>query len=530
MADYSNGKVYINRSALAGVNSWIVSAVGYRLRSVCAPVVYVYPDVTLKDEKQVAAYLSRCGIEEYVCRESAAAVVFAPCDTVWGHRDVEAYMTVTQNFTDNSDVLVKEGIVQGYAPGEYVKFDRHPEGKYSGSTGRLYVLGEGSGADFAAQYLISDELNVSTPWGALIHQEPTGMVLINASAKAGNGSLPIAAALFSCGEELQEHIIGMNGADREIDGVWSNSAAPAQRVMIWNGQEETEPFVKGLEFVSKVHRYSLGKNSSRLLMIPDFEEHGIHVSEHLVDVSDGPIEYIEYAPRDAESREAGSAPLLILLHGGGNSAEFIAWVSEYPLIGREDGLVVLSVDHHVRRSSDVIFEAVDDYIHSHPFIDTSRIYVSGFSMGSLKTQEFAAKHGCRVAAVSPQSGSSGFGATVDNVMVPLYYVGGEESPLPELPGRAGQENDINKMVEKVCAMNRVPLGKERATDDSIFGYRPDYVSSILSADGLNTITQERFLSEDGVVRTVFSSTSNMTHCTLRCNCEAAWKFMRSFSR
>ncbi len=184
----------------------------------------------------------------------------------------------------------------------------------------------------------------------------------------------------------------------------------------------------------------------------------------------------------------------------------------------------------MKRSSDEILQAVDKYIEEHPIIDPRRIYVSGFSMGSLKTQEFAARHGKRIAAVSPQSGSSGFSGRVEDIPVPVYYAGGQESPLPELPGPAGQENSINEMVENICSMNHVPLDEARRDPSTFFGYRPDSFVELRSSDDLHTITQEQFISEDGVMRTVFSSASNMTHCTLRCNCEEAWRFMREFTR
>lgn len=530
MADYSNERIFLNRCALDGVKAWIASPVNYEMRSVAAPILYVYPDQTIHEPDQVAAYLHENQIEQYLCSEFGIAVVFAPANEQWGPDDVKSYMAVTQNFTDNSDVEVEEGIVQGYASGVFVRFDPHPEGKYSGSTGRLYIIAEGKGADFAARCLISDDLSIPTPWGALIQQDPTGFVLFNGQNPAGCGHTPVVAALFSCGSELRESMKVLNQADRGDGDVAFNSANTAQRILIRSADSLKEAVEKGLKFVSGVHRYSLGRTSNRLLEIPNFEECGIKAERHFEEISTGLIEYIEYVPEQVKTMGAGSAPLLILLHGGGSSAEFIAWVSEYPIIGKEDNLIVLSINHHVKKNSDEILELADQYIRQHPVVNKARIYVSGFSMGSVKTQEFALKHSHRIAAVSPQSGSSGFGGVGEGEMVPVYYVGGEESPLPELPKPEGQENDINQMVVNMCRMNRVPLSPERKDPGSKYGYRPDAVTLIRSKDGLNTITQECFISEDGVMRTILSSASNMTHCTLKCNCEEAWKFMREFTR
>ena len=198
-------------------------------------------------------------------------------------------------------------------------------------------------------------------------------------------------------------------------------------------------------------------------------------------------------------------------------------------------------NHHNVPASEaiqVINEIVDKYN-----IDKSRVYATGFSMGCAKTWDLFQEYPKTFAAVAPHSAlfpvwSNPFGLPVKkdintDVMVPVFYSGGEKSHLCELPseGAAGLErlkyaSEVNKCKKKFT----YTFEEKDKWEDPIFSIAGDRVEKIPDESRGSVLTVHYFDSEDGVCRTAFASIDNQVHECRHHTCEKAWQFISQFTR
>ena len=120
------------------------------------------------------------------------------------------------------------------------------------------------------------------------------------------------------------------------------------------------------------------------------------------------------------------------------------------------------------------------------------------------------------------------------VPVPVFYSGGEQSHLPELPFQA--ETCLER-VQYVAEVNRLrkPFGgvsfaRKDGWEDPVWGVPGDRVEKIFDPSRGSTLTVHYYDSEDGVCRTAFASVSGQIHECRHHSCENAWKFISQFRR
>ena len=119
------------------------------------------------------------------------------------------------------------------------------------------------------------------------------------------------------------------------------------------------------------------------------------------------------------------------------------------------------------------------------------------------------------------------------VPVPMFYSGGEESPLPELPFQAETALDRVKYVTEVNKCKKkfdVEFADKENWESKIWGVAGDRVEKFYDESRGSTLTVHYYDSEDGVCRTAFGSISGQVHeCRHHTN-ETAWKFISQFTR
>lgn len=135
---------------------------------------------------------------------------------------------------------------------------------------------------------------------------------------------------------------------------------------------------------------------AQIFPIPDPAALGLRVVQDVLDVDGQPLEYWTYAPR----QQAGTVPLVLVFHGGSDNAEFMVWSTGWAQTAAEHGFTVVSVDQHVARTPEQMVTLLDHLLAENPRIDRSRIYASGFSMGSVKSFDLAEQFPDRFAAVA----------------------------------------------------------------------------------------------------------------------------------
>ncbi len=164
-------------------------------------------------------------------------------------------------------------------------------------------------------------------------------------------------------------------------------------------------------------------------------------------------------------------------------------------------------------------------------------------MGGCKSWDMMQEYPLRFAGIAPMSatfevGCNSYGEEVPGTNrtepLPVFYLGGAQTHLPELPFQAQKCLD---RFEYVCEVNRVtqknPFSLEAVAlwEDPIYPVKGDATCALESPYRLGSIlTMELFLSEDGRCMSVFGSVSDQSHEVRMHSCENAWKFLNSFRR
>ncbi len=119
------------------------------------------------------------------------------------------------------------------------------------------------------------------------------------------------------------------------------------------------------------------------------------------------------------------------------------------------------------------------------------------------------------------------------VSKPVFYSGGELSPLPELPN---QDEGCLDRVKYVAKVNKLKTGFDLAFDqkeswaDPFYGIPGDRTEQIYDADHDSILTVRYYDSVDGICRTAFASVSGQMHECRHHSCENAWKFISQFTK
>ena len=239
----------------------------------------------------------------------------------------------------------------------------------------------------------------------------------------------------------------------------------------------------------------------------------------------------------------GKVPLVIGFHGGGDSSMYLTYVAGWWELAHKYGFLFVSIENHqfvtAREAAQVIRELQNRYA-----IDEHRIYATGFSMGSGKTWDLYQECPELLAGIMPASAlfpvyTTFFGTPVTEnlnktVAVPVFYSGGEESHLPELPFQADSSlervqyvAEVNRLEKKFDGLKYEDRDK---WEDRIWGIKGDRTERIPDEERGSVLTVNYYNSDDGLCRTAFASVSGQVHECRQHSCENAWKFISKFTR
>lgn len=168
---------------------------------------------------------------------------------------------------------------------------------------------------------------------------------------------------------------------------------------------------------------------------------------------------------------AGGRPLVVMLHGGGGSAEYLLGRSSWPRLSEREGFVLLlpngspevagqrssfmgnkqtwndggpislapNTSAYARGVDDVGFlMMLIDHVKQRTPIDGDRVYLSGHSNGSAMSYRLAGEHPGEFAAVGVVAGHLRTPLPARSVPVPLLQITGAQDPfVPIAGGQAG---------------------------------------------------------------------------------------------
>ena len=250
-----------------------------------------------------------------------------------------------------------------------------------------------------------------------------------------------------------------------------------------------------------------------------------------------PVGYLAYYPKDTE----GPLPMLMVFHGGGDSAFHIAWVSGWWRVAMRNRFLLVCVENHLNTTATEIMELIRELKQKYP-VDPRRIYASGFSMGGCKSWDLYQEYPDSFAALAPMDatfpvGLNQYGEPCPveinrTVPVPVFYSAGEQTPLPEMPC---QEIKCLERMQYLFEVNRIrkpfrlSFEDRENWPDKFWGIPGDRIEKVPDPSRGAVLTLHYYDSTDGVCRTVFGGVDNQGHECREHTCEQAWQFMKQFA-
>lgn len=152
------------------------------------------------------------------------------------------------------------------------------------------------------------------------------------------------------------------------------------------------------------------------------------------------LNFLLFLPRETKTQVQGKYPLIVSLHGIGESGSYLPKLKNDGLPKYLDGNVSFpfivvapqcpsSTEWYYDRTDTLLLKLLDDVILRYP-IDTNRIYLTGYSMGGIGTLDMAIRYPHRFAAILPIAFRIEFGWDVCRLAsMPIWAFHGEQDDV-----------------------------------------------------------------------------------------------------
>ena len=553
LADYPGDTTYVYRSAdMYGGNA------GVRLNT----TLLVYADKAFAAKEDAFAYLKDLGLIDIIDEARGSVILVTPStENGFSAADQKNYYALqTAIFAINAS---------GEVNGETITF---VEPVYFGAYGFLYVMGVDDGATtFLNNYVANTFDYVS---------RIAGMVLIGGSMdRVRDVAAFVPVYMVNAKESVIAKYEAVNGTDslrvEDNKRITYNQVYPVRKVLTVEEEAvDVAAIVKDAyyNFLIKAQRgqeitgglysastpyqgygsdcapYSL---SPRNALINGVTADGLHVFEHkderfsAIKTDDG--EYLqtwyEILPEEVLNHTAqpGTVPLLLALHGGGDDpVQFVDGQGFLELAGKKRFAIVApakgSLHVNDTEGDDYISKVFPDLVRymldAYPELDASRVYVTGFSMGSLATVRAAYGAPELFAAAYPQSGLRGANPTEEDakkfidVNLPIVV------STSEYNFRYAEVLDPSfvTFVSQMCELNDMdPLPDPDYDAYPICGFKSNiYTSSKLNDD---YVVHSWYINNDeGVPMVGATYIEGIVHCLYPQHANMIWDFFEHYSR
>ena len=483
-----------------------------------APYLIVFEEKDMTSE-EVIAYADEKGLSEIARRYSSSVVFIYPnSENGW----VDAPSSVFRDVIANSRIhqYYKDGVVTSKN-----RFTGEWEDCYiRGAIFRTFVYGTGAAADHIAKNLLTT-YEGQFLWGPG-EITPACVILerLSVMPEVTRDDIPVVSINNS--DEINTYLKGKcnkllikdkNEAIKDFDGFIRNFKR-------WCGNLEINPDLEKMGLVEEPGYYEVRVSPDNKGDDKDLDTHKIG--------------YVAYYNKGLFDN--GKVPTLMAFHGGGDSAFYIMYESRWIDVANKYGILIISVENHINSTATETIELIGKLKGKYP-IDEKRLYATGFSMGGVKTWDLYQEHPSYFAAMAPMDATAEVGDNVyfdhspyeinKDTPVPIFYAGGEITPLPELPF---QEFKCWDRIRYLFEVNRLKTPYNVTFDDKdswenkIWGISGDKVVKIEDKSRDAILTLNYFENEDGVFNTVLGSIDNQGHECRAHTCEQAWIFMSQF--
>lgn len=253
------------------------------------------------------------------------------------------------------------------------------------------------------------------------------------------------------------------------------------------------------------------------------------------------IGYVAYYNKKI-MEEKKKVPMLFCFHGGGDSSMYMASCSGWYRVAADNNFLLICVENHMNSTATEMMELLGILKEKYP-IDSERIYASGFSMGGCKSWDMFQEYPDVFAGVAPMDATFDVGLNVygkkspalnKETVLPVFYVGGEITPLPELPFQ--ELKCFNRMkyileVNKAAASYDITYDNQEVWENKIWGINGACSFQIADPDRKpSVLTLQLYPSTNGNCYYICGSVSGQGHEVRYHSCKNAWKFLSQFRR
>ena len=477
-----------------------------------APLLIVFADEKMNRDEAVE-FICEKGIDK-VAQNNGGAVVFVNPVKSWDKEEYGVY----------EEVLAQTMVAQtGFSHG--MLYDSRQRQYYIFASPAMTCLyGYGKGADYIAQNYLKETAGQS------------------AMSSLGNDDITITAAvlekLSSKPEVKDRNIILVS-----VDNSSSINEYTKGKSNQFHSSEDTfdliyEEYIDGWQRWNGKVTETFNMKKAGLEMTPYVFDIDTSTDNHSVRSSFHRIGAVVFRRKDS----TGKKPLVLCFHGGGDTALATATIAGWPQLARQEDFILCATEMHTLSTATEIMDVVNKLKEIYQ-IDESRIYATGFSMGGVKTWDMYQEYPEVFAALAPMAATVAVGKNTqfadspvvnEDILVPVFYSGGESSQLRELPfqGETCAER-INYLftVNKVNKPFEMSIANRSEWQDSVYGYQGDIVEEYTDPLNPDSKTTVRFYySEDGKIYTALCSITHHAHEIRPFTVNLAWQFMKKYSR